>query len=479
MLHMMSNLMVGFFLAAASAPANAYWRMTCGLVQTGRVDPIVFPGVVSPHVHRIMGANTLSASSNFSSLQRSRCTSCEVQKDRSAYWTPQLYYQYDNGSFVEVPGGGIAAYYLGRGDVTDDLVPFPPGLRMVSGDPFARALNTTATTWDGSTLIADRTNFACLSDSPLPETQNLTYTNCKDGLRAQVKFPSCWDGIHLYKEDQSHVAYLSALDNGKCPPTYPVHFMTIFIETWYQVDNVPGKGNGGPGRFVFANGDPTGYGFHADFMNGWDNQTLYNAIRQCAVNDSITGIQSPDQCPAFQDMLDPYPDQNCGPQSPLVDEQVGGWLDKLPGCNAVQVGPAAATPVTTCSDTASLNGYAPPTHTPMYEPVPDESILTDANGHTWIYAGCAKEPTNGRALTASDFSAENMTIETCLSYCGSVMMPMAGVEYGTQCFCGQTLSQTEFLNTSTCEQTPKMECQGNYTEWCGGNAFLNVWNSTT
>lgn len=41
---------------------------------------------------------------------------------------------------------------------------------------------------------------------------------CPQGLRADLQFQSCWDGINLDSPDhKSHVAYLSDLDNGKCP----------------------------------------------------------------------------------------------------------------------------------------------------------------------------------------------------------------------------------------------------------------------
>jgi len=41
---------------------------------------------------------------------------------------------------------------------------------------------------------------------------------CPQGLRADIHFQSCWDGMNLDSPDhKSHVAYFSDLDNGKCP----------------------------------------------------------------------------------------------------------------------------------------------------------------------------------------------------------------------------------------------------------------------
>lgn len=45
-------------LLAALAPADAFWRMSCSIVQTGRVDPLVSPGKVAGHVHKIAGGSS-------------------------------------------------------------------------------------------------------------------------------------------------------------------------------------------------------------------------------------------------------------------------------------------------------------------------------------------------------------------------------------------------------------------------------------
>ena len=37
--------------------------------------------------------------------------------------------------------------------------------------------------------------------------------------------------------------------------------------------------------FVWAQGDPTGYGLHGDFLNGWDVELLQSAVDEC-ISDS-------------------------------------------------------------------------------------------------------------------------------------------------------------------------------------------------
>ncbi|CAF9922732.1 MAG: hypothetical protein HETSPECPRED_005133 [Heterodermia speciosa] len=311
----------------------AYFRMSCSRMRIGRIDPVVNFGKVSPHVHKISGASNISPNSTFQTLQTANCTSCEIQADKSAYWTPTLYYQYPNSSLQEVPNGGMTVYYLGRGDNKSAIVPFPPGFRMVSGDKTLRSYHTTPVTYKQNRPIADRVSFACLDRQPQPETPLMTNTNCINGLRAQIQFQSCWDGRSLYKADNSHVAYMSGIDNGVCPPTHPVPLIHLFFEVLYGVTDVKQQPGG---RFVFSQGDASGAGFHGDFLNGWDEGVLKAAIEGgCAnVNDNTIGSCAPLLKSRVENL-----EQNC-PMLP-DDEKVGGLIAKLPGCATVSTGPDA------------------------------------------------------------------------------------------------------------------------------------------
>ena len=162
--------------------ANAFWRMVCGTVQVGRVDPIVNPGSLAGHCHMIAGPNNINTTSTFNSLQASYCTSCSVQKDKSAYWTPNMYYRHRNGSYEEVPNDGTVVYYLDRGVDVPNMVPFPPGFRMLSGDSAARSYDALTQTFNGQATIADRVSFACLDSSgPQPETPGLKQVSSFSG----------------------------------------------------------------------------------------------------------------------------------------------------------------------------------------------------------------------------------------------------------------------------------------------------------
>lgn len=460
---------------------DAFWRMNCGLIQTGRLDLIVSPGAVATHVHKISGASNFGPSSTYADLLASQCTSCEIQADKSAYWTPQLYYQHGDGTtFDEVPNGGTVVYYLGRGENRSNIEPFPPGFRMVSGDASLRSNDTGSMTYaDPSKNIrgrplSDRVSFACLDSTagPMPEQNYMFRTECDNGLRAQIQFPSCWDG-RAYQADQSHVAHMSQIDNGVCPPSHPRQLAHLFFEVLYGVNDVRQEAGG---RFVFANGDPTGFGFHGDFLNGWDAAVLEDAIAQCVNNDDIDGRI--DRCPPLAKSQTPYFSTNCPECPPMVDEKVRGTVvGGLPGCNIVTEGPGRAVSPPPSCPVPSMNQVPNQEAIPMFDAVVGQKL---ASGSTWAFSGCVADDGNMRALSGYATSSNNMTIETCTVACGARGFPLAGLEYSRECYCGKTLGGGGNSNSAVnCTAMPKMVCAGNATQWCGAPKLLTLWNDTS
>ena len=45
-------------LGLLAGSSHGFWRLSCGIVQTGRIDPIVNPGKLSPHAHKIAGGGS-------------------------------------------------------------------------------------------------------------------------------------------------------------------------------------------------------------------------------------------------------------------------------------------------------------------------------------------------------------------------------------------------------------------------------------
>ncbi|KIW13665.1 hypothetical protein PV08_08856 [Exophiala spinifera] len=301
-------------------PANAFFRHLCfGELGNGRIDPIMSPGRPSQHLHVTFGASNLGFDPTIDELLASNCTSCSIVEDHSAYWTPRMYFQHSNGTLEMVPtSGGLTVYYFTEGPGAGfgaEVTAFPQNFRMVAGMSPKRTFygpipdrNTSSwlpSDYTQQSLMEKALGFNCLHYGHPPNEgalevhylRNKTFLDefCHEGIRAEVMFPSCWNGKDLDSENHTtHVAYPSTVKYGACPDGYPVRLPVLFYETIYQTNLFKGV----DGRFVFSNGDPTGFGYHGDFICGWETGLLQEAINHAAcTNPNSSGLQ--EDCPLF------------------------------------------------------------------------------------------------------------------------------------------------------------------------------------
>jgi hypothetical protein len=210
-------------------------------------------------------------------LRDSECTSCQFADDKSAYWTPSLHFIHESGEVEIVPQvGGMLAYYLLLGD---NLKAFPKGFQMLAGDTRMRNFtgpvpDPPTSSWGPSdmtqeSLMQKSLGFNCMNYAKAPEGSRYRHflpdkayldANCADGIRAELFFPSCWNGRDATSPDhKSHVAYPDLIDGGGCPKGYEVRLPSLFYETIWNTNAFNGK----PGQFTWSNGDPTGTSKHS------------------------------------------------------------------------------------------------------------------------------------------------------------------------------------------------------------------------
>jgi hypothetical protein len=323
-----------------------------------RIDPLVSNGSIAEHVHAIHGSSGFSTSAGMDALQAGDCTSCAVTQDKSAYWTPALYFVNEaTGKYTLVNQvGGMLAYYLLYPNVGNTSVSaFPDNFNMIAGDTNQRNFtypvpDLPKSSWTGeyatqAFLRQAAIGFNCLNydiNPPegtlyrhfLPDKAYLD-ANCKDGVRFELMFPSCWNGVDATSHDKkSHVAYPSQVMTGDCPEGFPERLPSLLYETIWDTNAFKGQA----GHFMIANGDPTGYGYHGDFMTGWDRQFLQKATETCT---NLSGKM--EDCALFTiQSAAAYSSCNITLPPTLESENVVSGFTQLPGNPAIAYGPGYA-----------------------------------------------------------------------------------------------------------------------------------------
>ncbi|KAF8307706.1 WSC-domain-containing protein [Clavulina sp. PMI_390] len=93
----------------------------------------------------------------------------------------------------------------------------------------------------------------------------------------------------------------------------------------------------------------------------------------------------------------------------------------------------------------------------------------------WTQTGCYTDAQSPRALASYSSSSSSNTVTSCLNACQNLGYTMGGVEYGSQCYCANSL--TTSTNPSVGQSAPStdcsMVCSGDSTQTCGnGNRIM-------
>ena len=139
------------------------------------------------------------------------------------------------------------------------------------------------------------------------------------------------------------------------------------------------------------------------------------------------------------------------------DSQCAAWTYLKPGTT---VGGGAR---------CSLKNSAPP-QTPSVAAVSGlRAGATPPAGGAGSYAGCFPDDVT-RDLNGYNFNANNMTIESCSATCKQNGFSYAGTQFGSHCFCGNTVGRIGAANESLCTSP----CSGNPAQICGGSYANSV-----
>ncbi|KAF2801709.1 uncharacterized protein BDZ99DRAFT_215947 [Mytilinidion resinicola] len=390
-----SPMAAAALLLASLSGVNAFWRMDChSPLGLARIDPLVDYGKIAAHSHIIFGGDNFSPTAGYDDLIASESTSCRAKEDKSAYWTPSLHFQHSDGTFEVVgnQGGMLAYYFLRDGGTGQQIKAFPAGFQMIAGDTNKRNFtgpvpdppesDWTADELTQASLAEKALGFNCLNYASgktepslfrhfLPDKSFLD-ANCADGIRLELSFPACWNeaaGV-APKGSKSHVAYPNLVQDGVCPEGFSTRLPGLFYETIWRTQDFVGK----DGQFVLSNGDPTGYGYHGDFIAGWDVPTLQKAVDTCTNLDGTL-----ESCPVFT--LQTQPEMaavKLSMPADLKNENCAGPESTLPGNVPIQSGPQPATD--------NHGGVAAPTYAPSSYAAPSKPVVPTVSPKKPVYS---------------------------------------------------------------------------------------------
>ena len=215
------------------------------------------------------------------------------------------------------------------------------------------------------------------------------------------------------------------------------------------------KWTNGKQPFVFAMGDPTGYGSHGDFIMGWEEDHLQRAVDTCTSDSGRV-----EDCPEFKLIPDTQA-EGCS-IAPKINEQTTGTLTQLPGCNPVQPGPNRASPVTSgCAAAPSIGAG-------------DATFFKDLTSQGWGYVGCGQDNYYTRILTGANHAEDDMTNDKCVAFCASKGFNIAGSEYARECYCGNSIPDSG-APVPGVPGNCKMPCSGDSTQMCGGSGPISLY----
>lgn len=241
------------------------FRTNCGVSHFAFDDPIVFPGQPGKsHLHMFFGNTGANANSTPTSIANSGDSTCSGGiLNRTGYWVPAMV-NLKTGAPV-VPSGSIWYYKGGYGGIpSENIKPFPAGLRMIAGESGRTTPRTD-----------DMIRFGCASTGIV--TRSIPNCAVGDQVTIGIVFPQCWDGVNLDSPDhKSHMAYPTGTG---CPSTHPVGLPDISLNVAFTVTEARPDLNWKLSSDNYVG--PGGYAMHADWWDGWRDDIMKTWVVNC------------------------------------------------------------------------------------------------------------------------------------------------------------------------------------------------------
>ena len=230
---------------------------------------------------------------------------------------------------------------------------------------------------------------------------------------------------------------------------------------------------------------PTGWsalGCHVDNPNtralgggssNSNNLTVSSCIASCAAKGMpYAGVEYGTEC-----WCSPASAVNLVPASDGCNVRCGGDLNTVCGGGyrinifqndaliAASSSTSSASPTSTSTRTSTTPSPSPSATSTV--PAMSASPSVPAG---WSSLGCTSDSSVARVLVGSYSESGSQTPQLCMAKCQSQGYIYAGLQYGRQCYCSNTMSNPK-LGTSGCTTV----CAGDKTQMCGGAYRMNIY----
>lgn len=251
------------------------FRITCDYSHMNFDDPIVYPGKPgAAHLHVYFGNTGINSASTQQSIENTGNSTCAGgTANRTGYWAPAII---DTKDGTPIKPSDILLYYKSDPFPGNRVKPYPPGLRMIAGNPKPTGPDPDF-----------RSYWVCAGPDGSQGFSSIP-PNCPVGgtVEATVNFPSCWDGINLDSPDhKSHMAYgvpdTTSPTNFGCPKSHPVQLPTLNQMVRYKVIEAGSTARWRLSSDHYSHALPGGYNLHADWFNGWDPKVQEIWVKNC------------------------------------------------------------------------------------------------------------------------------------------------------------------------------------------------------
>ncbi|MCJ1398945.1 hypothetical protein MMC11_002146 [Xylographa trunciseda] len=97
---------------------------------------------------------------------------------------------------------------------------------------------------------------------------------------------------------------------------------------------------------------------------------------------------------------------------------------------------------------------------------------------SWTYSGCITENTNQRVFKYQIINTNNNTATNCLTQCSNFGFGAGGMEYGEECYCGDSRDVLAAGSTVQPDASCNVACSGNPSYLCGGGNLISYYTWT-